>query len=213
MPNIKIKTNRNNSTNAAVIVAHPGEETVWAGGTILKHPKWHWRIVTLFGAGDDKRASAFHKAQELLHVGGAMGKLDDNPEEESTDLEIIQKEILSLLPQRSFDLIITHDRHGVSFLNKHHEDTCAGVINLIKTGVISTRNLWTIAGENGERKNLLKISEDADYLYKLPKDIWKRKREIITGAYGPVRSRFAALAASRKEAFQCFNNPCKEEIL
>ena len=25
-----------------MIVAHPDDETLWAGGTILKHPEWHW---------------------------------------------------------------------------------------------------------------------------------------------------------------------------
>jgi LmbE family N-acetylglucosaminyl deacetylase len=31
----------------AVIVAHPDDETLWAGGTILEHPSNDWFIVCL----------------------------------------------------------------------------------------------------------------------------------------------------------------------
>ena len=32
---------------AAVIVAHPDDETLWAGGTILMHPETKWTIIAL----------------------------------------------------------------------------------------------------------------------------------------------------------------------
>ena len=36
----------------AVIVAHPCDETLWAGGTILSQPAWNWFIATLCRASD-----------------------------------------------------------------------------------------------------------------------------------------------------------------
>jgi LmbE family N-acetylglucosaminyl deacetylase len=34
---------KNRTKNVAIIVAHPDDETLWAGGTILNHP--YWRIL------------------------------------------------------------------------------------------------------------------------------------------------------------------------
>jgi LmbE family N-acetylglucosaminyl deacetylase len=45
----------------AVIVAHPDDETLWAGGTILSHPSWQWFIVCLCRGSDKDRAPKFLK--------------------------------------------------------------------------------------------------------------------------------------------------------
>ena len=37
--------------DGVVIVAHPDDETLWAGGTLLMHPDCRWTVVTLTGSG------------------------------------------------------------------------------------------------------------------------------------------------------------------
>jgi hypothetical protein len=32
---------------AAIIVAHPDDETIWSGGLILKKPEWQWTVLSL----------------------------------------------------------------------------------------------------------------------------------------------------------------------
>lgn len=31
---------------AAIIVAHPDDETIWSGGLILKKPEWQWTVLS-----------------------------------------------------------------------------------------------------------------------------------------------------------------------
>jgi hypothetical protein len=142
-----------------------------------------------------------------------MGNLDDGVEQNPLDQGVVQKEILSLLPQRNFDLIITHDPNGEYTRHRRHEETGIGVINLLQAENIKARHLWTFAYEDGGRKYLPKVKVDADFSYKLSKDIWLKKYEIITGVYGFAKTSFEARATPRKEAFRCFNNPPKVEIL
>ena len=63
------------SSAIAVIVAHPDDETLWAGGTILMYPEWDWFVVTLCRANDPDRAPKFHRVLEILHAKGDMGNL------------------------------------------------------------------------------------------------------------------------------------------
>ena len=69
---------------AAVIVAHPDDETLWAGGTIISHPSWKWFIISLTRKSDADRSPKFFKALNILSASGTMGDLDDGPEVEET---------------------------------------------------------------------------------------------------------------------------------
>ena len=64
---------------AAVIVAHPDDETLWCGGYLLTHPEFTWRIVTLCRAVDPDRAQKFRRVLRRFGAGGEMADLDDGP--------------------------------------------------------------------------------------------------------------------------------------
>src|SRR5678816_118150 len=93
------------SKAAAVIVAHPDDETLWAGGTILSQPSWRCFIITLCRASDSERAPKFFQALERLGADGKMGDLDDGPEQVPLTENEVQETILQLLPPNHFDLI------------------------------------------------------------------------------------------------------------
>ena len=119
------------STKTVVlIVAHPDDETLWAGGTILCHPSWKWFIVCLCRGSDIDRAPKFYKALKILKSDGIMGDLDDGPDQKSLDEQEVENAILDLLPPKYFDLIISHNPNGEYTRHIRHEEAGIAVIKL-----------------------------------------------------------------------------------
>src|SRR5476651_1752363 len=90
----------------AVIVAHPDDETLWAGGTILSEPSWQCFVVCLCRKNDKDRAPKFLNALSVLGANGIMGDLNDGPEQMPLPDNEVKQAILQLIPDVHFDLII-----------------------------------------------------------------------------------------------------------
>jgi LmbE family N-acetylglucosaminyl deacetylase len=195
------------SATVAVIVAHPDDETLWAGGTILKHPSWEWFIITLCRADDPDRAPRFRSVLEILHAKGNMGYLDDGPEQNPLDENLVKTTILQLLPDRHFDLVITHDPAGEYTRHLRHEETARAVIDLWYDKKIPALELRTFAYEDGGKAYLPQPIKNADLFFELPEKIWYRKHQIITETYGFNKQSFEAQTTPQAEAFWQFRNP------
>lgn len=191
----------------AVIVAHPDDETLWAGGTILSHPSWRCFIITLCRASDSDRAPKFFRAINVLGAEGTMGDLDDGPEQVSLTEDEIQDAILHLLPQRHFDLIISHSPAGEYTRHLRHEEIGKAVITLWYEGKLTTDKLWIFAYEDGEKKYLPRPIKTATVYRKLPEEIWQKKYDLITITYGFPKHGFEAETTPRAEAFWQFTDP------
>jgi len=188
----------------AVIVAHPDDETLWAGGTILMHPESKWTVVTMCRSSDPDRAPRFSKALEALNATGAMGDLDDGPEQTPLPSRDVQNAILELLPVGRFDLVITHGMWGEYTKHLRHEETGAAVLALWNSGRLPAKEVRRFAYEDGEGKYLPRAMQDADLRTKLTDEIWQKKRDIITDVYGFGPDSFEAKTTPREEAFWCF---------
>jgi len=192
--------------NIAVIVAHPDDETLWAGGTILSHPSLLWYIVCLSRRNDENRAPRFQNALKVLKSDGIMGDLDDGPEQKHLDEMEVENVILDLLPPQHFDLIITHNPVGEYTRHLRHEETGKAVIKLWHEGKISTDELWTFAYEDGNKEYYPRPVENATIYRSLTKRIWQMKYRLITETYGFEKNSFEAETTPRTESFYQFSN-------
>jgi LmbE family N-acetylglucosaminyl deacetylase len=197
----------NSTKSVAVIVAHPDDETLWAGGTILSHPAWKWFIVCLCRGNDKDRSPRFNDALKILKSEGIIGDLDDGPEQIPLDGHEVEKAILNLLPARHFDLIISHNPTGEYTRHLRHEEIGKAIIKLWYAGAISTSELWAFAYTDHNKKHYPEADQNASRRRLLTKRIWQRKYRIITETYGFEKGGFEAETTPKMEAFWQFTDP------
>jgi LmbE family N-acetylglucosaminyl deacetylase len=192
---------------AAVVVAHPDDETLWCGGYLLTHPEFHWRVVTLCRASDPDRAPKFRRVLQRLGARGEMADLDDGPEQTPLPKDEVQKTIVQLLAGNGYDLVLTHGPKGEYTRHRRHEECCRSVIELWRSGGIATNRLWLFAFEDGDRARLPRVRADADRRDVLTDEVWLEKRRMITEIYGYGLDSWEARATPREEGFWCFDSP------
>ncbi len=192
---------------AAVIVAHPDDETLWAGGTILTQSSWNWYVISLCRASDADRAPRFAHALSNLRAHGEMGDLDDGPEQRPLEERRVQRAILDLLPDRQYDLVLSHSPSGEYTRHRRHEEVGRAVIALWRAGRIAADELWLFAYEDGGKQYFPRPRRDASIHNVLPDPIWQRKYEIVTLTYGFPPDGFEAQTTPRAEAFWRFTDP------
>ena len=195
------------SRKVAVIVAHPDDETLWAGGTILSHPSWRFFIVSLCRGNDNERAPKFYSALKVLNSKGIMGNLDDGPDQRPLDENELGQTILDLLPVKHFDLIITHNPSGEYTRHIRHEEVSAAVIKLWHANKITAHELWTFAYEDGNKTYYPRSVVNAPVYKMLTKRIWQRKYDIMTRNYGFDKTSWEANTTPKSEAFWQFTDP------
>jgi LmbE family N-acetylglucosaminyl deacetylase len=203
-----------NALVGCVIVAHPDDETIWAGGTLLMHPESQWTVLSLCRASDLDRASRFQRATEMLGVNGLMADLDDGPEQASLSERMIQQTILSLLPSTRLDVILTHSPFGEYTRHRRHEEIGSAVGKLWTKGDIHSHEMWMFAyqdsGRGGKGDPPAPIATAHQRLV-LPEHIWLKKYQVMTDIYGFTPESYEAEIVQRKEAFWCFTNSVEYE--
>ncbi len=187
--------------NCAVIVAHPDDETLWAGGTLLMHPDSCWTIVTLTRRSDPDRAPKFQKALEHYVARGIMGDLDDGPEQKPLGTVEVEDAIVELLPSHRYDLILTHSLWGEYTRHRRHEEVGRAVMALRESQRLSTGDIWMFAYDDDGGKHLPRPAASSDVYVRLPQEIWEHKYRIITDVYGFDPDSFEAKTTPREEAF------------
>jgi len=193
----------------AIIVAHPDDETLWAGGTIIGHPSWKCFIVCLCRQSDAERAAKFYEALKILKSDGIMGDMDDGPDQKPLNENEVQQLILELLPPVHYDLVVSHNPSGEYTRHIRHEEVSKAVINLWHSGKISAGELRTFAYEDNNKAYFPRPDRNAPVYQILTKSNWLKKYSLITETYGFEKTSWEAQTTPKAEAFWQFTDPAE----
>ncbi len=193
--------------DVAIVVAHPDDETLWAGGTIMGHRTWQCLAIAACRKGDPDRAPRYAQAVHELGGSAVMADLDDGPEQTPLPPEVVEDALLSLLSEASFDVALTHGPWGEYTRHRRHEEVSRAVTRLWVDGRLSVGKLWLFAYSDEGGRHLPRARADAHRREKLPGSLWRRKKSILTDIYGFGPGSFEVRAAPRTEGFWCFEDP------
>jgi hypothetical protein len=206
--------------SALVVVAHPDDETIWMGGTILMHPQVDWTVISLCRGSDPDRAPKFKKVCARLGARGFIYDVEDEgvmnicesvPVFEGELRKVLRGEIPRLRPdgrrgsarndrRGGFTYVFTHGYNG-EYGHPRHKGVYRGVKNLLDSGIFRAGRVFHFAYELPEGRTVTRPRSEADVSLVLPRDQYEEKRRIVHELYGFKKSSFEVRACSRREAF------------
>jgi LmbE family N-acetylglucosaminyl deacetylase len=193
--------------SVCVIVAHPDDETLWAGGAMLLRPQWKWQVFALCRASDSDRAPKFYRALSRLGATGGIADLDDSSDQPPLAPDEMEAAVLDLIGGASYHLLLTHGFRGEYTTHRRHLEVSQAVSALWRSGRIAVGEVWRFAYEDGGGAYLPRPAVEAEVKFVLPKPAWKEKRQIIVDVYGFAPDSWEARAAPGIEAFRRFRSP------
>ncbi len=192
--------------DAVVVVAFPGDETLWAGGFILTHPSWSWHIVSMFRGSRPDSDTRFGEA--LLRLG-ATGEIVGAPElagkEISPQSETLAP-VLRVLETRTPDLLMSHGPDGESNRLYGRDALGRAVTRLWETERTAVPKLWIFAYDDDNPEGIPYVREDADRSSCHTSEIWQEKQDILLSVYGFAPESFVGKVCPREEGFYCFGD-------
>ncbi len=187
-----------------VIVAHPDDETLWMGGTLLRNKKiWSTTLICLTRKSDKDRYPKFKKVMKALGAKGYIYDLDDENLEKNLNPEDIKK-IITKFSDKTYDKIFTHNENG-EYGHIRHKDCHKAVVSMVKKSQLKAKELFFFSYKKKETdyQGYAIYNSSADIFIKLNGDELSMKRKLAIDVYGYDRGGkgFEENSAGQIEAF------------
>ena len=181
-----------------VIVAHPDDETIWMGGTLLNNVgNWDLTIISLCRKYDEDRAPKFNKVCKIFKAKCFMSDLEDKKLN-----DILTKEVIKRIKKhcnKNYDYIFTHGENG-EYGHKRHIDVHNAVVEMLEKKDLSCKKVFFFSYR--KKGGICCANKFSDKFIKLNKNYHKKKKLIIIKVYGFDKNSFEDLCCRNIEAFK-----------
>lgn len=156
---------------ALLLVAHPDDEALFAGGLVLRYPEWEWHIVHM--TGSEERRRQFETVVREWRIYGVNIASMRNFEFEDRYRPSDRRLWLAALAKEDceYDIVFTHNARGE--YGHHHHVWLNHIAHLLY------ENVWDFLSPCWRVKQLRKT-----LVREIPTD--ERKAAIFRKAYGDI---------------------------
>ncbi len=171
---------------AIIIVAHPDDEIIWMGATVLKNPRVNWTIVSLCRASDTDREPKFKRVSAHLGAEGMIFDADDegrlDPDEASEEDYRI---LAGALSGQHFDYAFTHGRNG-EYGHPGHIAVYQALRRLRAEKKFEIDELYHFSYKKNRpgQRPLIVSRKESGYVLRFDKGTMDEKKRIVAEMYG-----------------------------
>ncbi|PIT90152.1 hypothetical protein COU23_00125 [Candidatus Kuenenbacteria bacterium CG10_big_fil_rev_8_21_14_0_10_36_11] len=200
MQNLNLAPNR----RALIIVAHPDDETIWMGGTILQNLKTNWTIFSLCRCYDIDRYPKFLKVMRKYRAKAIITNLEDEGIMTlKQSVSLIKKLILKNLTAKKFDYLFIHNLNG-EYGHERHIGVHLAVLELIREKKLMAKRKYFFCYKVNKSKKIFNDDRHASHYLNLTDPIWRQKKDIIHEIYGYSKMSFEYRSCLKKETYKKF---------
>ena len=172
--------NNGGLVKAAIVMAHPDDETIWTGGTLLTHKDWRWKLYVVTHNEDDDRGKELIKA-----IGQFRNQGVSNLEYEFFEVMPDVQEYENLDKTKIYDKLDNLDLSGFNVIFTHNIDGEYGHGNHRILGEYFREkqlNVWHILCPAIQNPREKQVGDHIETVYLKPEEL-ECKKAIFQNAY------------------------------